>query len=69
MTFLYLFDVVYIIVTKCNKEAVQYEKVTNLDTTPVTTNSGTYAKVMPNIVPFDNYLRNKKELNIIKMNI
>lgn len=29
-----------------------YEKVTNLDGTPVTTNGGTYAKVMPNIVPF-----------------
>lgn len=31
---------------------VAYEKVTNLDGTPVTTNGGTYAKVMPNIVPF-----------------
>ena len=31
---------------------VAYERVTNLDGTPVTTNGGTYAKVMPNIVPF-----------------
>lgn len=29
-----------------------YEDVTNLDGTPVTTTGGTYAKVMPNIVPF-----------------
>lgn len=29
-----------------------YEEVTNLDGTPVTTTGGTYAKVMPNIVPF-----------------
>lgn len=29
-----------------------YEVVTNLDGTPVTTTGGTYAKVMPNIVPF-----------------
>lgn len=29
-----------------------YEEVTGLDGTPVTTNGGTYAKVMPNIVPF-----------------
>lgn len=29
-----------------------YEKVTNLDGTPVTTTGGTYAKLMPNIVPF-----------------
>lgn len=29
-----------------------YEEVTSLDGTPVTTNGGTYAKVMPNIVPF-----------------
>ena len=29
-----------------------YERVTLLDGAPVTTNGGTYAKVMPNIVPF-----------------
>lgn len=29
-----------------------YEKVTHLDGTPVTTTGGTYAKLMPNIVPF-----------------
>lgn len=29
-----------------------YEKVTNEDGTPVTTTGGTYAKLMPNIVPF-----------------
>ncbi|MBU5439637.1 Sapep family Mn(2+)-dependent dipeptidase [Tissierella sp. MSJ-40] len=29
-----------------------YEEVTNLDGTPVTTTGGTYAKIMPNIVPF-----------------
>jgi len=29
-----------------------YEKVTNCDGTPVTTTGGTYAKLMPNIVPF-----------------
>lgn len=29
-----------------------YENVTGLDGTPVTTTGGTYAKVMPNIVPF-----------------
>lgn len=29
-----------------------YEKVTGMDGTPVTTTGGTYAKVMPNIVPF-----------------
>lgn len=29
-----------------------YEEVTNLDGTPVTTTGGTYAKAMPNIVPF-----------------
>ncbi|MCR2045132.1 Sapep family Mn(2+)-dependent dipeptidase [Anaerosalibacter massiliensis] len=29
-----------------------YEDVTNLDGTPVTTTGGTYAKIMPNIVPF-----------------
>lgn len=31
---------------------VAYERVTSLDGTPVTTNGGTYAKIMPNIVPF-----------------
>lgn len=29
-----------------------YEKVTGMDGTPVTTTGGTYAKIMPNIVPF-----------------
>lgn len=29
-----------------------YEKITNKDGTPVTTTGGTYAKLMPNIVPF-----------------
>lgn len=29
-----------------------YEKVTGMDGTPVTTTGGTYAKMMPNIVPF-----------------
>ena len=29
-----------------------YEKITGLDGTPVTTSGGTYAKMMPNIVPF-----------------
>ena len=29
-----------------------YEKVTGDDGTPVTTTGGTYAKLMPNIVPF-----------------
>ena len=29
-----------------------YERVTGLDGTPTTTSGGTYAKVMPNIVPF-----------------
>lgn len=29
-----------------------YERITGLDGTPVTTTGGTYAKVMPNIVPF-----------------
>lgn len=29
-----------------------YEKITHLDGTPVTTTGGTYAKLMPNIVPF-----------------
>ncbi|MCC0637189.1 Sapep family Mn(2+)-dependent dipeptidase [Clostridioides sp. ES-S-0001-02] len=34
------------------KLQIAYERVTSLDGTPVTTNGGTYAKVMPNIVPF-----------------
>ena len=34
------------------KFQLAYERVTSLDGTPVTTNGGTYAKVMPNIVPF-----------------
>ena len=29
-----------------------YERVTGLDGTPVTTTGGTYAKLMPHIVPF-----------------
>ena len=29
-----------------------YEKITGMDGTPVTTTGGTYAKLMPNIVPF-----------------
>ena len=29
-----------------------YEDITGLDGTPVTTTGGTYAKAMPNIVPF-----------------
>ena len=29
-----------------------YEKITHLDGTPVTTTGGTYAKLMPHIVPF-----------------
>lgn len=35
---------------KCMQEA--YEEITGLDGTPVTTTGGTYAKAMPNIVPF-----------------
>lgn len=35
---------------RCMQEA--YEEVTGLDGTPVTTTGGTYAKAMPNIVPF-----------------
>ncbi len=35
---------------KCMQYA--YEKVTGYDGTPVTTSGGTYAKMMPNIVPF-----------------
>lgn len=35
---------------KCLQEA--YEYVTGFDGTPVTTSGGTYAKMMPNIVPF-----------------
>ena len=31
---------------------IAYERVTGFDGTPVTTNGGTYAKIMPNIVPF-----------------
>lgn len=34
------------------KLQLAYERITSLDGTPVTTNGGTYAKVMPNIVPF-----------------
>lgn len=35
---------------KCLQDA--YEEVTGMDGTPVTTTGGTYAKMMPNIVPF-----------------
>ena len=35
---------------RCLQEA--YEEVTGMDGTPVTTTGGTYAKMMPNIVPF-----------------
>ena len=31
---------------------IAYETITNMDGTPVTTTGGTYAKLMPNIVPF-----------------
>lgn len=31
---------------------IAYEEITGLDGTPVTTTGGTYAKIMPNIVPF-----------------
>ena len=37
-----------------------YEDVTKLDGTPVTTTGGTYAKVMPNIVPFGPSFPNQK---------
>ena len=32
--------------------AVSYTHLTGMDGTPVTTTGGTYAKIMPNIVPF-----------------
>lgn len=35
---------------RCMQEA--YEEITGMDGTPVTTTGGTYAKAMPNIVPF-----------------
>ncbi len=37
-----------------------YEKITHLDGTPVTTTGGTYAKLMPNIVPFGPSLPGQK---------
>lgn len=37
-----------------------YEEVTGMDGTPVTTSGGTYAKVMPNIVPFGPSFPNQK---------
>src|SRR5699024_4200374 len=37
-----------------------YEEITGLDGTPVTTTGGTYAKMMPNIVPFGPSFREKK---------
>lgn len=36
----------------CKTLQSTYEKVTGMDGTPVTTTGGTYAKLMPNIVPF-----------------
>lgn len=36
----------------CNSLKKSYEKITGMDGTPVTTTGGTYAKLMPNIVPF-----------------
>lgn len=36
----------------CSSLQKAYEKITGLDGTPVTTTGGTYAKLMPNIVPF-----------------
>lgn len=36
----------------CKKLQKAYEKITNNDGTPVTTTGGTYAKMIPNIVPF-----------------
>ncbi|MCR0295481.1 Sapep family Mn(2+)-dependent dipeptidase [[Clostridium] innocuum] len=36
----------------CHTLQDTYEKITGMDGTPVTTTGGTYAKVMPNIVPF-----------------
>lgn len=36
----------------CSSLKKSYEKVTGMDGTPVTTTGGTYAKLMPNIVPF-----------------
>lgn len=43
------------------KLQLAYERVTSLDGTPVTTNGGTYAKVMPNIVPFGPSFPGQKE--------
>ena len=36
----------------CRDLQYAYERVTGADGTPVTTTGGTYAKLMPNIVPF-----------------
>ena len=36
----------------CSSLQKAYEKITGFDGTPVTTTGGTYAKLMPNIVPF-----------------
>ena len=36
----------------CSSLQEAYEKITGFDGTPVTTTGGTYAKLMPNIVPF-----------------
>lgn len=40
-----------------------YEKVTGLDGSPVTTSGGTYAKMMPNIVPFGPSFPGQKDIS------
>ena len=45
-----------------------YEYVTGNDGTPVTTTGGTYAKMMPHIVPFGPSFPDRKVLDIIRMN-
>lgn len=40
-----------------------YEKITKLDGTPVTTSGGTYAKMMPNIVPFGPSFEGQKDIS------
>ena len=40
-----------------------YEKITGLDGTPVTTSGGTYAKMMPNIVPFGPSFPGQKDIS------
>lgn len=46
---------------RCMQDA--YEKVTGLDGTPVTTSGGTYAKMMPNIVPFGPSFPGQKDIS------